>query len=342
MDDEVRATRDLVYTPAEASSYAVRHIERLREGKQRQVALNIPGIRDYFGPLLPGQSCAVVAQTSNYKSGFMHCWADLLARQLQAEGRGDECIIHVSVEEDVEEQVFLELARMSHEDAGRLARGEYSDYSGLMRAAIKVGQVPIYRLGTSVERAEARVNLSLSGIVRGIKYLRDELHDHPLKIAAIFFDYIQAFPLDPERQRGGGEWNRRLQVREDVYDLRRIAGTFKCPVIVGSQAKQKLDYAMGPNMLLPGIYDASETSAIGERCDRVITLWMPKMTHPRGTVHHHGDEGFLVEDNLLYVCVRKQRGGLPSGGRWKCYIDFQKNTITPQIDDEGQKWHTRN
>lgn len=324
-----------VYTPPEASNYAKQQIEKMRDSTHRAVKFPVGEIDDYFADMLPGQLCAIIAQTSNYKSGFLHFWEHTLARQLMDQGRDDEVIIHVSVEEAVEEQIYLMLGAATGEDAGDLARGEVQDWDRLEQASIKVGTVPIYRVGDSLARADDFPNLYLSNIIRAIKFLagRDEsggLLGRELTIAAIFVDYLQALPIDPEVRGERKNDQRRLQVRSDIYRSRYMAAFFDCPVILGVQAKQALTGAPGPNMLIPGIYDGEESSSIAQRVDRGVQLWMPKTTHQIGDDLTHKNVSFLVEENLLWVKVGKQRGRLPAGRSWRCRIDFTHNRIATE------------
>jgi len=320
-----------VYTPQQVATYGVEAIRNARQNATRGLGINIAEVRDYFAPVLPGQVCAVIAQTSHYKSGFLHFVEHAGAQQLMDEGRTDEILIHVSVEECVEEQAFLEFARYSGEDAGKLARGQVQDWGRLEAAAIRVGEIPIYRIGDSLARAEDMPNLYLSNMVRAIQTLTEDLLDWRPNVAGLFFDYLQAFPFDPAHKGGGpSEEKRRLQVRSDMYRLRQAAAYFKCPVFVAVQAKQHLDGA-NPPIMLPGIYDGEESSSIAQRCDRIITLWMPKQTNSVGsTVQLPNGDFFRVEENQIWVKVAKQRGGLPSGKTWPCRIDFRTNTIAPE------------
>lgn len=335
MSDQAKPA-NWIYTPAEVATVGMNAIRQLREA---QLSGNVPGvgieiadIRDYFAPMLPGQVCAVIAQTSNYKSGFLHCIEHLTAARLAAEGR-DEVLIHVSVEEGVEEQAFLEFSRLSGESAGALARGNVQDWGRLEAASVRVLDIPIFRIGDSLARAEDMPQLYLSNMVRSVKELVEgRVLDGPVKPAALYFDYLQAFPIDPEVKGAAHDQQRRLQVREDVYRLRQAAAYFKCPVFVAVQAKQHLDGAPGRNMLIPGIYDGEESSSIAQRCDRIVSLWMPKQTHTLNEVIEHNNMSFRVDENLLWVKVCKQRGGLPSGKVWKCRIDFTNNQIAPEAE----------
>jgi replicative DNA helicase len=152
-----------------------------------------------------------------------------------------------------------------------------------------------------------------------------------VKPALIAFDYLQAFPIDPEVSKESKKDQRNLQVREDFYRLRQLAALYKCPVIVAVQAKQELDDKSRNGSKLPGIYDAQETSAIAQRADRIISLWMPKITNLVGSEIEINGNRLKVEENMLFVKVTKQRGGLPSGQSWLCRIDFAKNEIAPQV-----------
>lgn len=321
-----------VYTPAQVSAYGVQEIERLKSNKMRTLGIGIVGLRDYFAPMRPGQVCAVIAQTSHYKSGFLHCVERLAAKSLQDSGRGDECLVHISVEEGIEEQAFMEFARESGERADALARGQVQDWTRLMQAAIRVADIPIYRIGDSLARAEDMPNLYLSNMIRSIEELQ-RMFEPALKIGGLFFDYLQAFPIDPEIRTAVHEQQRRLQVRDDIYRLRQAAARFACPVFVAVQAKQHLEGAPGPNMLIPGIYDGEESSSIAQRADRIIQLWMPKQTHSIGATIKHKTHEFRVDENLIWVKVGKQRGGLPSGKTFKCRINYQTNTIAPEAPE---------
>lgn len=318
-----------VYTPPEVSQYGISAIQDIKDNAQRALTIGIAGIRDYYAPLMPGQLSAVIAQTSNYKSGFLHYLEKVAAHVLMIQNRTDEILIHISVEESIEEQSHLLLARESGEDAGNLGRGIVQDWDKLNEAAIKIGTIPIYRIGESLARSEDFPYLSISNMVRSINSLAEgEVTGKKLKIAGLFFDYLQAFPLDNEVKYAQMDKQRRLQVRQDIYRLRFAAAHFKCPVWVAVQAKQKLDGASG-QFMMPGLYDGEESSAIGQRSDRIVQLWLPKMNYPVGTTIRHNDRSFTVEDDLIFIKVGKQRGNLPSGKTWMCRIDYAKNEIAP-------------
>ena len=328
-DDEIRST---VNTPAEIGTKGVEYIEEIEAQKHRAMPLPIPQIGgSYFADLMPGQICGILAQTSNYKTGFMEMWETYLAGYLRDRGRKDEIIIRVDTENTIEGLAIQKIARLSGESVADLSRGNVHDWSKVIKAAASIAGIDVYHIADSLGEADAP-ELYLTNIYRAIKFMMDgKLVDRKLKPACIFVDYLQALPFDEEVSKYQKlDDKRRLQVRRDVYRLKQMANHFNCPVVVGLQAKQTLGGNSGPNMMIPGVYDAEETSSIAQRFTRLISLWMPKMTHVVGDQLKHGDLSFTVDENLIFIKVLKQQGGLPSGKTWMCDIDYDTNTIKPR------------
>ena len=281
---------------------------------------------DYFAPLLPGELCFVIAQTHNYKTGVINAWESFQVNNMSSDR--NEVIIHVDLETPVEHLAIREAGKILNISANDIMQGRVKDMDALKRAALKVGNSPVYRIGASLGRKDVSFNdLYLSNIEGAIEYIIDGVHDNQVKVAAIYLDYLQALPYDPEIKRSPAEHQRRLQVRSDVYRLRGMGTKLECPAITGVQARQTLQHAPHRNFLVPGKYDGKETSDIAERADRVISLWMPKETHMVNTAIEYRNLHFIVTPELLWVKVCKQRGGLPSGQSFPCTIDFTSNTI---------------
>lgn len=324
-----------VYTPTQAATYALNAARQAHKSFTEGTGIGIPiaKIKDYIPPVLPGQVMAIIAQTSNYKSGFMHFMEHEAANRLTELGHEKDILIHVSVEEGIEEQGFLEVGRLAGMDAGEIARGSVQDWSKLEEAAIKVGSIPIYRIGDSLARSDDMPLLHVSNMIRSIDALvNGDVLDWRPHVAGIFFDYLQAFPIDPEFRNTSHDQQRRLQVRSDIYRIRQCAAKYQCPCFVAVQAKQHLEGARHP-VYLPGIYDGNESADIAQRCDRIITLWMPKSHFASGEFFDHRGKQYSVEDSDLWIKCAKQRGRLPSGEIWQTRIDFIKNTVV-LVDDQ--------
>lgn len=321
-----------VYTPPETSKFGLEQIKWIEQNKHRSLKFPVAGIDNYFADLLPGQICPVIAQSSNFKSGFCHFWQHHAAKRLQEQARNNEILIHVSVEESIEEQAMLMFAMESGLDSGDIARGVIEDKNKMEYAALQVGTIPIYRVGHSLARADDLPNLYLSNIIRSLKFLMDELEPKK-KVAGIWVDYLQALPFDPEHKIQGGDSQRRLQVKSDMFRLRYMASYFKCPVIIPVQSKQILrQYGDDLEKIIPDMYSGEESSSIAQRADKVITLAMPKMTYPLGYKVVHNDMSFNVEANQLLIKVAKQRGRLPSGDVFPCRINFATNEVVHDRD----------
>ena len=322
--------RKLINTPPETGTKTIAHLQGIQSNKHRSMPLPIPGIGqgEYFADLLPGNTCAVVAQTHNGKTLFMEMWEKALARHLVAQGRSDEIIIRVDVENAIEELGMMEVSRLSNHSIADLSRGNVHDWGAVIHAAGKIAGIPIYRIADPLGDENAP-ELYLSNVYRAIKHIKDgHVTGEPLRVACIFLDYLQALPIDPEVKAGSDLINqRRLQVRQDMYRIKKMAKHLACPVVFGVQAKQHLNSPIGPNMLIPGVYDGEESSSIAQRTDRSISLWMPKQTHQVGQRLTYAGKEYEVNENMMWVKVLKQRGGLPSGKMWPCEINFKTNEI---------------
>jgi len=313
---------EAIYTPPEVSTFGIEHIKRMGRDDQFCLVTGLADLDKYFVPLRPGQICSIIGQTSNSKTELIKYIGLVNARRVAQAKLSDHVLIHISVEDLVEEQAIGELARLSGEVAADLAVGKVRNWKALEEAADKVAKIPIIRIGESLGRPDVTPNLYVSNMLKAIdQIVSGKLLGRKIKIAGLFFDYLQAFPIDPEIMKIQKADQRRLQVRADIYAVRQAAVRYGCGVFVNVQAKQKLDGA-NPPVMLPGIYDGEESSSIGQRSDRVLTIWMPKTTHQVGERIEKGKISFVVEDNLVLIKVAKQRGRLPAGKTFFNRIDF--------------------
>lgn len=326
--EELSDIREWVATPDEAVAAGVAYVEELRANRDRALLFPVPMIDGYFAPVIPGQTVAILAQPSNFKSGFISVWEQHLARHLISQKRDDEVIIHVDTEHTLEELAMGEISRHSGITVSDLSRGNVKEWGDVVSAAMKINNVRIFYIANRLGRNRGP-QLHLTNVQRAIEALVEgKVLGHKVTPAAVFLDYLQALPIDPivKRERSV-DAQRRLQVREDAYRVKEIAQWFSCPLAAGVQAKQMLSGALSPQMLLPGMLDAEETNAIAQRFSRSIGLWMPKNQFPGDTINHKG-HSFQVTDSLLFIRVLKQQGKLPSGRWWDCEINFRNNTIT--------------
>lgn len=321
--------KSMIYTADEFATAGVMAVARIQANQHRALPLWIPDLCDYVAPVLPGEMAVLCGQTSNFKTGFMDQWQADHVAQLEQQGR-DEIVVKVSLEDTVEAQAHMAFARESGEDAGELARGRVKSWDALNQAALRVGESRLLVIGDSMARDIGYENFYLSNIFAALDYaVSGKLTGKAIKIAAMYVDYLQAMPFDPEVRKTEMKEQRRLQVRNDVYRLRDAGKHFDCPLVVAVQAKQSMTGTLGPDMLTPGVYDGEETSSIGQRAARFLSTWMPKTTHRIGSVLHHGDMEWTVTEDLLFIRVAKQQGRLPAGKIFPCKIDYKTNRIYP-------------
>lgn len=341
MENREERLGNTIYTPAQVSTYGVEAIRRAEKEVEKGIGLGISNhpIDAYFAPVHPGQVCGIIAQTSNYKSGFMDFIERQYARKLSANGVPNVALVHISLEESIEEQALRVLGTESGESANDLAQGIVKDWDVILAAANRISEIPIFRVGHSLARTDEDIaDLYLSNLIRIVGLLRERLDEVGIIIGGLFFDYLQAFPPDPEVRGDWSDANRRLQVRSDVFRIFRAASYFQAPTFVNIQAKEPLG-GNNPPMFLPGTYDGQETSSIAQRFDRLVSLWLPKMNYAPGTmVTVKGGVSFVVKENMLWIKVCKQRGMLPSGRSWPFDVDYATNIINPP--DNAMSWQT--
>lgn len=316
----------IIHTPHEVAQAGYKSIKGAVERGGAGIPLKVSGsdIDEYFAPLLEWEVCAIQAQTHNGKTYFSNWWERETAKYLaENDLQGD--IVHVSLEESLEAMAIAEYGRLLDILPSKLARGEFKELKKLEIAMTKIANSRIWRIA-DFGGNDDEIELTLSNIKRALKAMNEGLIADKKKIRLITIDYLQALPIDSETKKANQEDQRRLQVRNDVYAIRNMAKNMLTPILVPLQCKQTLSHPRLPYMI-PSMYDGEETSAIAQRFDRIISLWMPKNDYPVGVPVYSGKDGnkvleFTPSENQVYLKVNKQRGGLPSSKVFELQIDF--------------------
>lgn len=319
-----------VYTPLDVANIGIDEARRIKDSSADGINMPmVPGtnIHEYFARVMPWEVVAVVGQTHNGKTLFTSWWEHGICEQLKQEGRIDEVVVHVSLEESLEAMAFQAYSRGTGIQVKDIASGNV-DIEKLEGKMEQVAGINIYRIADSRQVEDDDTKFTLSNIYRMIVALKNgEVTGEPVKIAAIFVDYLQALPIDDEVRNSGTENKRRLQVRNDVYRLRKMTVHIGAPIVVNVQAKLEMRNPRPPYHI-PGINDGEETSSIGQRFDRIIGIWMPKVDHYRVGETVPG-LGYISED-LFFIKVSKQRGGLESGKTFGCRWNFRTGQLLSQ------------
>lgn len=313
-----------VFTPHEVGMAGYKAVKRAIEFGDVGIPFNIVGtdIHEYVAPFLPWELIDWQAQTHNGKTFGVDWYERETAKFLSDTGQGGD-IVHISHEESIEAMAFTEYGRLLDVLPARLARGEYKDLAKLEIAMTKIDDSRVWRIADSAGNNEDVDNLTLTNVDRALSFMQEGGITDKRKMRLVVDDYLQAHPAD-----GNSDEQERLQIRADVYKLRKMAKRLIVPIIVCVQAKQKLEGARN-GYLIPGMYDGQGSSTIGQRCDRVFSFWMPKNDFPIGeAVTYNGTKLFDCVENMCFLKINKQRGGLPSGKTFELRMDFERREFT--------------
>ena len=316
-----------VHTPLDVANAGYNEAERIQNSLGMGISFpDIPGTdaATYIARFMPWEIIAVMGQTHNGKSLFFDWLETGIAEGLVKENRPDEVIVHVSHEESLEAMSFQQHSKYSGIPVEMIASGQ-ADLKKLKISTNKIAGINIYRIARSAQTDESAPPLTTTNIYRLLLELANgNVTGSPVKIAAVFDDYLQAHPYDDEVKRKGGEDKRRLQVREDVFRMREMVTRLQAPIFLGVQAKQKLTNPRPP-FYIPGIYDGEESSSIAQRPDRIMSIWMPKVDSY--SINEMVPGIGIITEEMFWLKMLKQRGGLPSGKSWKCAWDYKNHTL---------------
>lgn len=317
-------SNEIVFSPHDVGMAGYNATKRAIEFGDVGIPLKIDGsdITDYVAPFLPWELIGLQAQTHNGKTFFVDWFERETAKFLSSKNQEGD-IVHISHEESIEAMAFTEYGRLLDILPARLARGEYKNLANIELAMKEIDGSRVWRIADSAESGENENSLTLTEVDRALTALQEGGITDKRKIRLIVDDYLQAHPAD-----GNSEEQERIQLRNDVYKLRKMAKRLVVPILLCIQAKQKLEGAKLP-YLIPGMYDGQGSSTIGQRCDRLLSLWMPKNDYAVGSTQYSGPMNnpvreFDVTEELAFLKVNKQRGGLPSSKVFELRMDFAK------------------
>lgn len=316
-------SNNIIFTPHEVGMAGYNAAKRAIDFGDVGIPFHISGsdVSDYVAPFLPWELIGWQGQTHNGKTFGLDWFERETAKFLATKGQEGD-IVHISHEESIEAMAFTEYGRLLDVLPAKLARGEYKDLGKLEIAMQQIDGSRIFRIADSAGNEEDDNALTLTNVDRALTALQEGEITDKRKLRLVVDDYLQAHPAD-----GSSEEQERLQIRNDVYKLRKMAKRLIVPIIISIQAKQTLTGARPP-YLIPGMYDGQGSSTIGQRCDRLLSWWMPKNDYPVGQPVYSGGQGnqikeFDVTEDLCFLKVNKQRGGLPASKVFELRMDFQ-------------------
>lgn len=328
--------KNYTFTRQAAVSASLQQADDVRKNAHRALHLNIPQIKDYFAPVVPGQVVVVLGQSSSGKSLFAETWYEDHGQQLIRDGRDNEVPVVIHLEDTVEEVFWQKIANKSGISVQEIARGQIDDWGKFTAAAAKLYDSTILHVAYSLTYPNADRCLSLKFVMQCVNQGIKEMTTPSYKpiVASLWLDYLQILAENEQAIKGVND-QRRLRVKADMYEFRGLCQQFQAPGVLLCQAKQTLTWPYTRELLIPGLFDGEETSAVGQHADRILSVAMPKMFLRRGENFRFAGQSIPVKDEYQFLWVVKQRGKLPSG---KCFLlqhKFSDNTVL--VVDTDQK-----
>jgi hypothetical protein len=318
MTDKINPSNFVFDSPASIERSRINR-EYMKENQHLALQFPIPELRSYFHPTFPGRTTMIIAQSHNFKTEWMNFWAKTAAVELAEQtksGKRRGIVIKVSTEDVIEGLVESEIASFDGGMMDDITLGNIKNPDAFVQAETIVGGLPVVHIGESLGMDDDSANsLCLSNVKRLVNYVKYDHFGEETPIAAIFADYLQAFPFDPENAIAKNYTDSRtLQINRDTDTLRRMAKEFKCPVVVNAQGSpdRELSSITSP-IKLPGYWDVHWSKYPSQRFDFMYSLWLPKQHYKIGEwvdenpKKEYSKWNFQVKNNSLWIKSLKHK-----------------------------------
>jgi len=318
--NEIKA--QTLFTPEEIGVIGAQHIRHRRENKHLSVPLGVKSVDtvDAKGnqllPLFSGEVMSIIGRPGNGKSGVMTFSARTRAEQLLSLKLFDRVVLYVTVEQMVEEMYAFNLAADRRISITNMARGEITDaeWAECLKHSIERRNLPLWYSGYSAYINGTQNTINIETITRDVKTIRDVHHK---QIDIIFIDYLQLLPY------AGNAESKTVGISNNLDMIKRLAlQVWKCPVVLGVQAKREVDDYPDE---MPRQEDGQWTSNIEQASDKILSVVRPRKYRKEGQEFY----GQTVQgNNQLVLSVLKQKLGAANYVKW-LYFD----PIYNKLDD---------
>lgn len=305
----------LVYTPIEASTAGEEYVTFRRSHSGSGMPLYIPSM-EYktiinkdgeeeekgFVPLMPGESCSLIARPGHAKTGLMLRWARERAKDLQARAdAGDEIaaksvVVVVSLEQKVEELRLFHVAAEEKISMSKIVSGKDDmDWGRVTKGLRKLHPVPIWFVGRSMQRRKLKSDLGEGNIYSALESIERWQDENPTQVIdSVFYDYLQKFR--PPSHSGMVEYYGNL-----MNTIWTWGSDFMARQVIGVQAKREVD---GRDIPIPLMDDGQWSSTIEQFSDAVLSLVRPCL-YPASK---KWDVEIMGKQQLLVTCLKRKLG----------------------------------
>lgn len=300
--------RGLLHSPEEMGELHLEYAKEIKYGKKME--LGFPFLDRYVLPLMRGNLGVVIALSGHGKSTFLGMIGRYHAHKLKEKGKIlRECIVHVTLEQSVEElETFYQVGENTF-TTNDLISGKVGD-EVLEEAAEQRRYLPLYMVGYSTMKANHKLpRMTTENILRAIQLMESDFGVRP---KLVLFDYVQLIPVPRARDRV-------QQITEAPLLVKEVALRLGCPAIIAAQARRECEDRAWK---MPGGFDAQWATSIRQAADRGISLWYLSETEPLGSsvALPDGSSRVAVHKDTMIIQCWKQRNA-ESGKIWVCSFD---------------------
>lgn len=302
---------DVLFTPPEAASAALRALEYRRAHRGDGIYFGLDEIDQHMTPLLPDNLVTIIGRPRNGKTAVMLWWARQQAARLAAAGVQNRAVVYITYEQSAEDLTAFQAAADARVSIDGLQRGTLADGDWQKVVASLTGAVvrPLAIIGHSAERRQRRPRLTLTHVGQTIEYMIDTLKISP---HMVFVDYLQRIPAERRQDR-------RLEVSEALDRCKDACLAYGVPWVVGVQARREVDRY---DVQIPQIADGQETANIEQASDKIFTLVRPCLYRKQG----ESFGSITVEGKRqMLVTLAKQKTGDDNTAQW---VEFDMGTNT--------------
>jgi replicative DNA helicase len=324
MTKQLFTADDNVFDPPQVATLAIQKEKEISDkGKDGGrlytglplVTMNGQPIRfdDYFVMWRRSRVVGILADTSNYKTGFMTFVAREASKHLDA--AAGEVGLYCTWEDPVEDFALADIANISNISLASVYNGSITpdERNEILKGSIKRATFPLWLVGHSEYKNARRPRLTMGDIAQALEYIVD-VQKRTVKF--VMLDYLQRISRDDINTRG----DTRAGFVEIMDRVKDMALAFNCGVMIGSQVKREVQERKHRQ---PLVHDAQETSNFEHTCDGIISMQMPAKYMP---ISEPFASGINVTNRLLVIQPIKQKKG--ATGQVFCYdAVYETNSI---------------
>lgn len=300
-ETEETALESFVHTPIEANAAFVELANTIHN--TTGISTGSPILDQFIFPTRPTWVRTWKARPGEGKTTMLTILAATEARRLLKEKIKNRYVAYISYETAVDTQE-IHFQERSY-DKEKFWRGEVP-MDAVIRGGVRRSDLPIYIFGESMMKSGiGSPPMTINMVVAGIYGLYKTQGILP---SLLILDYAQEIQVERHHQK------RTQDIIEAIGDVIRMGTLVKCPIELGSQAKQT---SVDKNPPIPALEDSEYSYYISQKSAIDVGMWRCWVTHKdnpaaqQNGIKVTGWEGtFPLSPNLTVFRANKNRYGM--------------------------------